>query len=104
MQGLSDPQRVHNFNIGVFAIRSDFGVIACIAGHCGLDPWFQERGFFTTVGADLGSISMAPEDFFGTDKPFFSYGAKRLVTFDDALRALDSAIASFACDTNEVST
>jgi hypothetical protein len=41
---------------------------------------------------------MYPENFFGTDTPFYSghYPNPRNVTFEDALVALDRAIAVFA--------
>jgi hypothetical protein len=103
MQGLSERQRQQNFNVKVYAVRSDDGVVACIAGHCGLDPWFQGRGFITTVGESLGTVSVEPHRFFGTGAPFFqsSYAsrsnyAKTVVTFEDALCALDRAINLFA--------
>jgi len=97
MEGLSEQQRLRNFNVGLYAIQSDEGVVACIAGHCGLDPWFQERGFFTTVGRETGTVSVYPSEFFGTADPFFAsnYG-KSVVTFEDAICALNRAINLFA--------
>ena len=102
MQGLSDQQRVNNFSMNVFAISSDLGVIACIAGHCGLDPWFQERGFVTRMSGASGYVNIAPERFFGTEQPFYPsyYSTPSSVTFDEALSALDSAIARFCDDTS----
>jgi hypothetical protein len=98
LKGLSEQQRATNFNIARFAVDSSDGVVACIAGFCGLDPWFQERGFFTTVGETMGSTSIMPEIFFGTGKPFYvsEYLPKTTVTVDDALAALDRSIELFA--------
>ena len=102
---LSEQQRTANFDISIFAKRSDHGVIACIAGYCGLDPWFQERGFVTTVGYELGDVSLPPDRFFGTARPFAPqfYPTGKAATFNDAVMALDSAIEWFSSEANEVS-
>lgn len=102
---LSDQQRMANFNMDIFAKQSDQGVIACIAGHCGLDPWFQERGFVTTVGESFGDVSLHPDEFFGTARPFYpsyysNYSTGKSVSFDDAVAALDRAIARFSPETS----
>jgi hypothetical protein len=98
MAALSEEERVNNFDITRYAVDSAHGVIGCIGGLCGLDPWFQERGFVTTVGCDMGSVSIEPHDFFGTGTPFFpsNYLPKTTVTVEDALVALDEAIKLFS--------
>lgn len=97
MLGLSEQQRVNNFRIDLLAVQSDHGIIACIAGHCGLDPWFHKLGFFTYPDTSFGDVSMSPSDFFGTSRPFFSnhYATPNSVTFEDAIEALDLAITKF---------
>jgi len=93
MEGLTEQQRSNNFDINRFASESEFGVIACIAGHCGLDPWFQAQGFETDIKDS--NVNILPEDFFGTMKPFYrSYYQTEHVTVDDAICALDRAIDS----------
>lgn len=94
LQGLTDQERVEDFCIGVYALASDTGVRACIAGLCGFDPWFQERGFITTETDSGGQVSMPPEEFFGTARPFYPrfYSTPYSVTVDDAISALDEAI------------
>lgn len=95
MQELSEEQRLNNFDIGTFAINTDHGIVACAAGFCGLDPWFQERGFQTTYTSDgIGGVSIMPETFFGTDAPFYpsNYSVEGRVTVEDVISALDRAI------------
>lgn len=101
MRGLSEHDRKHHFNIGVFARQTECGTVACVAGHCALDPWFQERGFkIETIGTerwDLGSVTLSLEEFFGTTTPFFSsayplHVIQRGVTVDDAISALETEI------------
>lgn len=113
MEGLSETD-MSNFTLEAWAEQRPTGLCACIAGHCGLDPWFRERGFVTTVEEEgLGKINMFPEVFFGTTTPFYArfYPLKpgemfedpsfdsderpRHITPDDAIAALKTAIASF---------
>ena len=103
LEGLSEEQRENNFEINVFARQSARGIVACIAGYCGLDPWFQERDFVTRVGDpySIGDVSIPLAEFFGTVTPFLAcfYGTDR-VTVERALRALDEAIATLPSATN----
>jgi hypothetical protein len=94
MEGLSEQQRVNNFDIAIFAKDSEYGVIGCIAGLCGLDPWFQERGFITDVEANRVSIS--PHTFFGAEDPFYQSGYHEPlpITVDHAIVALRRAIVA----------
>lgn len=90
--GLLKGGRERNFTIAYYAQESESGIIGCIAGHCGLDPWFQERGFVTDLARSRVSIPV--EDFFGTDAPFFrsNYRTTEPVTVHDAISALRVAI------------
>lgn len=85
------------FCIGVYARKSEQGIEACIAGLCGLDPWFQDRGFVTHVATDSDSIgytNILPEHFFGTGEPFYpGWYRHDPATVEDAIAALDEAIA-----------
>lgn len=103
------------FNINVFADKSADGIEACIAGLCGLDPWFEERGFITNVDKnriDIVATALTTqeishddpyqtlEDFFGTERPFFRkfYPEKsESVSVEDAIAALDREIGRLAC-------
>jgi hypothetical protein len=105
MQGVVERHEEDRFDINTFARDSEGGVICCIAGFCGLDPWFQERGLVTKVGNHFGDVSILPEEFFGTDKPFYApkYGKpSNLVTIDDGIAALNRAIDEMS-DTPEAS-
>ncbi|GFE79152.1 hypothetical protein GCM10011487_11520 [Steroidobacter agaridevorans] len=108
MKGLSEDERSH-FDIDLFAIRNKSGVSACIAGFCGFDPWFQAEGFMTTVGDDKslsrGQVSIPVEIFFGTEEPFYRSGygpafRDRPISVDQAIAALNRAIASFDASSN----
>jgi hypothetical protein len=107
MEGLIDQPHTNIFDISVFAVRSGNHIIGCIAGLCGLDPWFQEQGLITQVASGItssvGSVSVSPRDFFGTDIPFFitGYEQGKPITVEDAIRALERAIAQFSCHPSE---
>jgi hypothetical protein len=101
MKGLSEEQRA-NFDIDVLARRTERGIVACIAGYCGFDSWFQARGFSTTFWEHSvdGIVSLRIGEFFGTMRPFHGsmYAHEvvdRGVTIDDAISALNDAIDSF---------
>ena len=97
MHGLSDDQRLKNFDIGVFVIQSDNGVVGCIAGLCGMDPWFQQEGLVSELNDLGGTVSIQPSVFFGTEEPFYrsNYNISGRVTVEDAISALDRAIERF---------
>lgn len=103
MEGLSEADRA-NFDIEVIAVKTASGIRACIAGHCGLDPWFQARGLSTIVGEGedgTGDLTIGFADFFGTNRPFFgsAYPLKLAgyqdVTVCEAIAALKRTIDAF---------
>lgn len=107
MEELSATDQV-NFTLQYWAQRRDNGMLCgCIAGHCGLDPWFQANGLTTTIMDridGIGSVSIFPEEFFGTEKPFYARNYEsvqrrapedRRVKPDDAITALKDAISAF---------
>jgi hypothetical protein len=86
------------FNIFYFASREDGVLNACIAGLCGLDPWFQEQGLITQFDSGIGDINIHPLDFFGTSRPFYysRYPTElrcRDLSFQDGIDALNREIA-----------
>lgn len=107
MEGLSESERA-NFTLSAWAERRVSGIAGCIAGHCGLDPWFQAQGLVTTVaeaGDGIGSVNILPGIFFGTGKPFYLEHYEsvlqqrpigdRYVKPEDAIVALKEAINEF---------
>lgn len=72
LEGLSAHEREYHFNMGIWGKETPCGTVACLAGHCSLDPWFQSRGFTSefkvnvTDGIRYMSFPAArPEEFFG---------------------------------------
>lgn len=112
MDGLSELDR-SNFTLNAWATRTSKGLCACIAGHCGLDPWFQERGLITTIEDEsegMGKVSVFPENFFGTSTPFYPqlYREVELESAPDvspgtAVAALKHAIGRFEAMTVDAS-
>ena len=97
MQGLSEDQRLNNFDIGVYVVKSDHGIVGCVAGLCSLDPWFQQEGLISELNELGGKVSPRPSVFFGTEDPFYrsNYLIAGRVTVEDAISALDRAIERF---------
>ena len=97
MEGLSDEQRFKNVDIGVFVRNSDNGIVGCIGGLCGMDPWFQQEGLTSILNDGGGTVSIQLSVFFGTAEPFYrsNYNVPGRVTVEDAISALDRAIERF---------
>lgn len=67
LEGMTEHERTQHFNMGTWGEKTDCGTVACLAGHCALDPWFSERGFtgrFNSYGS-LIFPAERPVDFFG---------------------------------------
>ena len=104
LENLSEGDRAL-FSVDIWAAVRGSGVAACIAGHCGLDPWFQAEGLRTIEGGpdphDIGTVYPHPIEFFGTETAFYrhTYGpefCERAITVDDAIAAVKRAISEFA--------
>lgn len=70
LDNMNEHERKKHFDMSTWGVNTACGTVACLAGHCGLDPWFQERGLVLRLGK-RGTIC---EDFgdmanrlFGTD-------------------------------------
>jgi hypothetical protein len=66
LTAMPEHERQHHWNMGTWGEINDCGTIACAAGHCGLDPWFRERGFALNFKGGQSAISNVP-DFFGLE-------------------------------------
>lgn len=42
---MPEHERLEHFKMSTFGEPTPCGTVACAAGHCGLDPWFRNRGF-----------------------------------------------------------
>jgi hypothetical protein len=79
---MPEHERLNHWNMARWGIQTDCGTVACAAGHCALDPWFQEQGLRMTFklwtcncpdcieagvsGKTIGSINDVSA-FFGSD-------------------------------------
>lgn len=78
-------ERERHWNMGTWGEVNECGTIACAAGHCGLDPWFRERGFalnFEDGAAKITDVST----FFGLE------GAGRIF-LDPTERPVETVLA-----------
>ncbi|MGH2613168.1 MAG: hypothetical protein ACRDFB_09015, partial [Rhabdochlamydiaceae bacterium] len=85
MTNMTPHQRKKHFNMSEWGKRTDCGTVACLAGHCSLDPWFRKQGFkgsFDEVYGELDFFNIEPPIFFGskvyndilTNRSFTEYG------------------------------
>lgn len=45
LKGLPEHVRREHWDMRHWGIQTECGTVCCAAGHCGLDPWFNRRGF-----------------------------------------------------------
>jgi hypothetical protein len=45
LKNLSPHEKRKHFDLGDWGTKGPCGTVACVAGHCGMDPWFRRRGF-----------------------------------------------------------
>lgn len=61
LQNLTPHQRRKHWKMSAWGMMTSCGTVACAAGHCALDPWFQRRGLkmkiVVTHDEELGDIS-----------------------------------------------
>lgn len=74
LENLSEHERRHHFDMGTWASKTKCGTVACIAGHCAMDPWFNGQGLrlakIKWVGLfDSKEFRLEPcaDDFWGED-------------------------------------
>ena len=106
LDAMPEHERQHHWDMSQWGEKTDCGTVACAAGHCGLDPWFNERGFklvFDKHGESKISDVPAFFGFTGANRIFFN-PEKRPVEkvlaevreYIDELRKLDALTANLA--------
>lgn len=45
LRKMTKHQRQKHFDMSTWGEVTACGTVACLAGHCSLDPWFRRRGF-----------------------------------------------------------
>ena len=63
---MPEHERQKHWSMGTWGEINDCGTIACAAGHCGLDPWFRERGFKLNFKGGQSQITPV-QTFFGIE-------------------------------------
>ena len=80
LQNLPAHEKRKHFDMANWGIINECGTVACAAGHCGLDPWFNKQGLKLlpydgiTDGLDLVDETGLGEFAHGVDADdFFGY-------------------------------
>lgn len=45
LKNLTPHEKRQHFDLGDWGSKTECGTVACVAGHCGLNPYFRELGF-----------------------------------------------------------
>lgn len=90
LEGLSPHAKKNHFDIGSWAVKTTCGTVACIAGHCGMSPWFRKRGLkFKTLRRLEESIGAS----FGNDVLlFFGFQGYRSIFTNMDLTTVNKAV------------
>lgn len=94
LRALPEHERQEHWNMGIWGEKTPCGTVACAAGHCGLDPWFRERGF----RLDFRKSNYMPdhwvESLSGSQvTQFFGRDGTDLIFMNDRHRSVDTVIA-----------
>lgn len=94
LYAMPQHERERHWDMGNWGRLTECGTIACAAGHCGLDPWFRERGFkmdFVGGSAEISSVA----EFFGTE-------GSRLIFLDPSPRPVETVLQEVRTYTGEL--
>ena len=65
LRSLTPHQRKKHWDMRTWGMETECGTVACAAGHCALDPWFQKRGFQGSMvqGSDCRVLAFNGDTF-----------------------------------------
>jgi hypothetical protein len=72
LENLSPHERRKHFNLGDWGSKTECGTVACVAGHCGLDPEFRRQGF--RLDFEFHKLSEGELSFYEPDDPAHKLG------------------------------
>jgi hypothetical protein len=58
---MTPHERKKHFDMAQWGIATQCGTVACAAGHCGMDPWFIQRGFELLPAKDKETLRVYEE-------------------------------------------
>lgn len=103
LQQMTTHERRRHFNMGSWGQKTECGTIACLAGHCSIDPWFKHRGF--TSAFEKITKNHPPQLCFTGQEPeiFFGHGGYNAIflnccaTFTEVVRDVKKHIKWLKC-------
>lgn len=80
LEAMTPHEREKHFDMGDWGRETECGTVACLAGHCSLDPWFKQRGFIGEFKKSIryhqdGTSSLMPLLRFNTSTESY-FGSK----------------------------
>lgn len=76
LEQMPEHEREKHWNMSEWGIQTDCGTVACAAGHCGMDPWFRERGFrMDFEKCDCGVVNCFETQISNVDEFFGEWGS-----------------------------
>lgn len=92
-------ERESHLNMEMWGVQTPCGTVACLGGHCSLNPWFRAQGFTSEFKKhpesgemELQFTGIDPEDFFGSTGFNFIFMATGL-KYDELVTEVREQIA-----------
>ena len=99
MKKLTPHQRKKHFDMGTWGEETGCGTVACVAGHCGLDPSFRRQGFrMRVVGYGSRWEIYNPSEFFGMAGYDNIFTNRRVRTYENARAAISEYLEDLRAD------
>lgn len=57
LQQMTPHERKNHFDMRSWGHRTDCGTVACLAGHCYLDPWFQKNRGLNPIWKQMARLN-----------------------------------------------
>lgn len=91
---MTPHERRSHWDMGTFGRYTECGTVACAAGRCSFDPWFQRRGFSGTVTEFYGWSLKDVVDSFETDAvaEFFGLDGANRIFFNGSQRPVSKVM------------
>lgn len=94
LHDMPEHDRQKHWDMAHWGVLTECGTVACAAGHCGLDPWFRERGF--KLDFVQGSPDITPPE------TYFGYEGTGRIFWDPTTRPVEAVEAEVAAFLQEL--
>lgn len=89
LENMDEHTRTKHWHMAKWGVVTYCGTVACAAGHCGMDPWFMERGLVLHDDREWDGINPS---FRATVREFFGDEGYHNIFMNGTERSVDQVI------------